>query len=281
MLMTIAAMIAASTGADAAPQDPPAAIAVRAASPTLRAGTAIVLRTDEELRSATARAGQVVRLRVAEPIVVDGHVFVAAGTPAVAEIVKVRPSGVAGYPDSIIARLVSVDSEGRAVRLVGGLGDRSEGATGLIPIGAPVRGFVDEDVAYVAPLPPVVVASTAAVAPRAPTVVEVVERPLVGPAPVRVASVSIPSGTSRNDRGSMTIDFLEKRPGATVRPASLVVAPERATAVVRPVRVAAVTRTTSLAMVEGDAPRTLVRVVRASRSDAEVSSGGVTTRYAY
>jgi len=138
----------------------------------LRTGTPIALRLSEHLttKGKTLRVGQRFHLEVTEPVVINGMTVIPAGSPATGEVTAVRNKGMWGKSGAINARLVSVMIGERSVRLSGALDDKGttgtagvigavafvpvagffiSGTSATIPMGAPVRGFVDEDVPLV------------------------------------------------------------------------------------------------------------------------------------
>lgn len=162
----------------------------------LRSGTPVALKMSEELttKEKAARVGQRFNLEVAEPIELGGVVVIPAGTPAVGEITDVRNKGMWGKSGRINARILSLRVNGRQIRLSGSVDDKGVTGTGgvvaaiafvpvagffttgtsaRIPMGAPVKAFLDEDVpvamaAAVAPQPLMVPAPMPATAPVAP-----------------------------------------------------------------------------------------------------------------
>ncbi len=183
----IAAALAASTSVHAqevapatAPLAPaPAAVAIVQTSTdnVLRAGTEIPLILREELttKKKKLRVGQRFQMEVAEGIRHNGVVIIPSGTPAVGEITEVRNKGMWGKSGYIGARVVSLNLNGRHVRLTGTFDDKGVtgtagvvGAVALIPIagffttgtsamiasGSGTKAFLDEDLTYVRPAPP-------------------------------------------------------------------------------------------------------------------------------
>lgn len=126
------------------------------------------------------RVGQRFNLEVAAPVSVDGRVVIPAGFTAVGEITDVRNKGMWGKSGRINARLLYVRVGDRSIRLSGQLDDKGttgtagvvgaiavlpvagffiSGTSAQIPVGAPVAGFIDEDVtlAFVAGAAPMTV----------------------------------------------------------------------------------------------------------------------------
>ena len=164
----------------------------------LRTGTEVPLRLSEELttQGKKLRVGQRFRLETAAPVVVQGVTVIPAGSPAVGEVTDVRNKGMWGKSGHLAARVLYVTVNGRQIRLTGAFDDKGvaggvgavavsalvflpagffmTGTSARVPVGAAVKGFVDEDVqlslAASAPAPmvvsaPVVVTTSASIAP--------------------------------------------------------------------------------------------------------------------
>lgn len=167
---------------------PVATLAPAPATGMLRAGTPIALTMSEELttKGKKLRVGQRFQLAVAEDLVIDGQIVVPAGSPATGEITEVRNKGMWGKSGAINARLLFLRANGRQIRLSGALDDKGvtgtagvvgaiafvpvagffvTGTSAVIPLGAPVNAFIDEDVAvtYAAAPSPMTVQSAAPV----------------------------------------------------------------------------------------------------------------------
>ena len=135
----------------------------------LRAGTPIVLKMAEGLttKGKDLRAGYRFQLEVAEPVMMGGQVVIPAGSPATGEVTDVRNKGMWGKSGRINARVLFVRANGRQIRLTGQLDDKGVTGTGgvvaavaflpvagffttgtsaKIPMGAPVKAFIDEDI---------------------------------------------------------------------------------------------------------------------------------------
>ena len=146
----------------------PIAAAV-ASNAVLRAGTPIQLRMMEEVttKKKVARVGQRFELEVAAPIEVNGVVVIPSGTPAWGEITEVRNKGMWGKSGHLTARLLFIRANGRQIRLTGAFDDKGvtgtagvvgavafvpvagfflTGTSAVLPKGAAVGGFIDEDV---------------------------------------------------------------------------------------------------------------------------------------
>lgn len=175
---------------------PQAVAIVPAASETvLRAGTEIPLITREELttKKKKLRVGQRFQMEVASNVLHNGVVVIPAGSPAIGELVEVRNKGMWGKSGYVSARIVSLRLGDRHIRLTGTFDDKgvtgtagvvgavalipvagffTTGTSAMIPMGSPVKGFLDEDIAYVLPAAPAVqpvVAAPAATVPVAAT----------------------------------------------------------------------------------------------------------------
>ena len=164
----------------------------------LRTGTEVPLRLSEELttQGKKLRVGQRFRLETAAPVVVQGVTVIPAGSPAVGEVTDVRNKGMWGKSGHLAARVLYVTVNGHQIRLTGAFDDKGvaggvgavavsalvflpagffmTGTSARVPVGAAVKGFVDEDVqlslAASAPAPmvvsaPVVVTTSASIAP--------------------------------------------------------------------------------------------------------------------
>lgn len=137
----------------------------------LRAGAEVPLITREELttKKKKLRVGQRFQMEVAANVMQNGVVVVPAGTPAIGEITEIRNKGMWGKSGYIGARIVSLRIGDRHVRLTGTFDDKGVTGTGgvvaavalvplagffttgtsaMIPLGSPVKGFLDEDLAF-------------------------------------------------------------------------------------------------------------------------------------
>ena len=179
---------------------PPAAAPIAAPATTnaiLRTGTPVPLRLSEELttKGKKLRVGQRFRMEVGENVNVQGVTVIPVGSPAVGEITDVRNKGMWGKSGHLGARILYVTVNGRQIRLSGAFDDKGvaggigavavsaivflpagffmTGTSAMIPVGAMVKGFVDEDVqlalAASAPAPMVVPAPTAPAIAAVPT----------------------------------------------------------------------------------------------------------------
>ena len=170
LLGACALLLASSTPAFAQMAPAPTAVVLGAAQANvLRTGTEISLRMSEELttKGKNLRVGQRFRMEVAENVLVNGQVVIPAGSPATGEVTEVRNKGMWGKSGNINARPLYVQVNGRQIRLSGAMNDKGKtgtagvvaaiafvpvagffttGTSAVIPMGAPVKAFIDEDV---------------------------------------------------------------------------------------------------------------------------------------
>jgi len=178
MLTCASVAPAQSPSADGSPVTAPApATALILSTPNenvLRTGTAILLTTSEGLttKGKKLKVGQRVQLEVAEAVMVNGHVIIPAGSPAVGEITTVRNKGMWGKSGGINGRILYARVNGRQIRLTGQFDDKGKtgtagvvaavalipiagffttGTSAEIPLGTPVKSFLDEDIAFAPP----------------------------------------------------------------------------------------------------------------------------------
>ena len=155
----------------------------------LRSGTSVPLKMAEALttKGKHLKVGYRFQMETAEPIMVNGQVVIPAGSPTTGEITEIRNKGMWGKSGRINARVLYVRADGRQIRMTGQLDDKGTtgtagvvgsvallpvagffmtGTSANIPLGAPVTGFIDEDVpvafATGAPAPMMVPAASAA-----------------------------------------------------------------------------------------------------------------------
>jgi hypothetical protein len=135
----------------------------------LRTGTEIPLKLREDLttKGKMLRVGQRFNMETAENVSVNGMVVIPAGSPAVGEITDVRNKGMWGKSGHLGARVLYVTVNGRQIRMSGAFDDKgvtgtagvigaiafvpvagffTTGTSAHVPLGAAVKGFVDEDV---------------------------------------------------------------------------------------------------------------------------------------
>jgi hypothetical protein len=165
--------LASAQTATIAPAEPTAPIAVAqgtgGSSSVLSSGTPITLKMAEALttKTKTLVAGYLAHLEVLDPVMVNGVTVIPAGSPAIAEITDVRNKGMWGKSGRIAARLLYVTVGNRKIRLRGVFDDKgvtgtagvvaaiafvpvagffTTGTSASLPLGASVKGFIDEDV---------------------------------------------------------------------------------------------------------------------------------------
>ena len=164
----------------AAVSNPAPAVVVGAPSSSiLRAGTPIALKMREQLttKGKNLRVGQRFQLEVAEPVLLNGQVVIPVGSAATGEVTHVRNKGMWGKSGAINARILWVRANGQQIRLTGQVDDKGvtgtagvigaialvpvagflvTGTSAVIPLGAPINAFIDEDVplVFAAPTPP-------------------------------------------------------------------------------------------------------------------------------
>lgn len=187
-LLCACAPLAAQVGTPA-----PTAMTTGQIDNVMRSGTPVPLKLSEPLTTEgkKLKVGQRFNLEVAEAVLVNGNVVIPAGSPAVGEVTEVRNKGMWGKSGRINARLLYVRANGRQIRLSGQIDDKGvtgtagvvgaialvpvagffmTGTSARIPLGAPVSGFVDEDVAFTpgtAQPAPMMLAPAAPAAPAA------------------------------------------------------------------------------------------------------------------
>jgi hypothetical protein len=165
------------------PAQATATILPAAADSVVRVGTPISLKLTEEVttKEKRARVGQRINLEVAEALMVSGHEVIPDGTPAVGEITEVRNKGMWGKSGHLTAQVLYLRLGTRQIRISGTFDEKGATGTGgvvaavvfvpiagflvtgtsaTLPLGMPVKAFIDEDV-------PVAFASPAAPAPLA------------------------------------------------------------------------------------------------------------------
>lgn len=194
----------------------------------LRTGTEVPLKLTEELttKGKKLRVGQRFHLETAEPVIVQGVTVIPVGSLAMGEITDVRNKGMWGKSGHLGARVLYVTVDGRQVRLSGAFDDKGvaggvgavatsaivflpagffmTGTSARVPLGAPVKGFIDEDVpltiASAAPAPLIVgtpAAPMSVVAPAATLIVGAA--PVAAPvAPVSSQPKLVPAVATTN-----------------------------------------------------------------------------------
>jgi len=188
-----ATMLALVSGTSVYAQGAPLVVGGPSVS-VLRAGTEVPMKLREELttKGKALRVGQRFELEVADPVLVNGQTVIPAGSPGVGEITSIRNKGMWGKSGNIEARVLYVRVGDRQIRCTGVISDKgTTGTAGVvgavvlipvagffmtgtsadIPLGAPVKAFLDEDVpvqfAQGSAPAPLVVMTTAPIAPIA------------------------------------------------------------------------------------------------------------------
>lgn len=185
----------------------PIAAPVSTNNAMLRVGTEVPLRLLEELTTGgkKLRVGHRFRMETSAPVMVQGVVVIPTGTPAIGEVTDVRNKGMWGKSGKLNARVLYVTVNGRQIRMTGAFDDKGvaggvgavavslivipvagffmTGTSAKVPVGAAVKGFIDEDVSL-----------SLAATPTAPMVVGAPVAPLT---PVNTAPVVAPSNPSR------------------------------------------------------------------------------------
>lgn len=215
----------------AVPATTSATIVGSADTGVLRTGTQVSLKVSEYLttKEKAVRVGQRVRMEVAEAVTLNGAIVIPAGSPAMGEVTDVRNKGMWGKSGKINARVLYVRVGDRQIRLTGQFDDKGTtgtagvvtsivvlplagffvtGTSAQIPVGAPVKGFLDEDI-------------TIAFAQAAPA-------PLVVPAPAAVPAVLPAPANTGTSAAALLASSMPAQPAAAVVPASApVAAPKR------------------------------------------------------
>ena len=199
-LLALSALSLITAPASAQVVRPAAEVAAPIAEPVsanavLRAGTPVALKMMEEVttKKKAAKVGQRFQLEVAAPVEVNGVIVIPAGTPAWGEITEVRNKGMWGKSGKLTAQLLYLRVNGRQIRLKGTFDDKGvtgtagvvgavafvpiagfflTGTSAVLPMGGPVNGFIDEDVAL----------AMAAAAPQPMQVSVPAPSPVVAPA---------------------------------------------------------------------------------------------------
>jgi hypothetical protein len=188
-----AAMLALLSGTSVYAQGAPLVVGGPSVS-VLRTGTEVPMKLREELttKGKALRVGQRFELEVADPVLVNGQTVIPAGSPGVGEITSIRNKGMWGKSGNIEARVLYVRVGDRQIRCSGVISEKGTtgtagvvgavvlipvagffmtGTSAEIPLGAPVKAFLDEDVpvqfAQGSAPAPLVVTMTAPITPVA------------------------------------------------------------------------------------------------------------------
>jgi len=194
ILIATALWAAPAAAQEPAQPAPVAAIIQTQTDGILRAGVEVPLIMREELttKKKKLRVGQRFQMEVSANVTNGGTVVIPAGTPAIGEVTEIRNKGMWGKSGYIGARIVSLRLGDRHVRLSGTFDDKGVtgtagviGAIAVIPIagffttgtsasianGSAVKAFLDEDIAYRAPVSAPAIQLPAPAAAVAPAVV--------------------------------------------------------------------------------------------------------------
>ena len=136
----------------------------------LRAGAPVPVALSQALttKGKTLRVGQIVRLEVAQDVLLNGRVAIPARSPVEGVLTEVRNKGMWGKSGAIHLHINSVNINGTTVRLTGDMDTRGEtGTAGVVgaivalpvagffvtgtsaemPLNMPGRAFLDQDIA--------------------------------------------------------------------------------------------------------------------------------------
>jgi hypothetical protein len=90
-------------------------LALVAGAQTIPAGTRLTVRTDSQINSGTAKAGDRFSANLVNDLVVDGNVLAKAGAPAKGKVTYAKSSGRLHDPGLLTLRLTSVEINGKLV----------------------------------------------------------------------------------------------------------------------------------------------------------------------
>ena len=128
MIGAVAALMAATPGPAHAQTSEPAPAAVEAPAAvtaeipttiTIPAGTTIVVEFSETLSSATTLTGQLIGLRLRDPLVVDGRTIAEAGAIGGGEVIDAARSGMGGRSGKLIVSGRFMEIAGQRARIRG------------------------------------------------------------------------------------------------------------------------------------------------------------------
>jgi hypothetical protein len=174
--------MAMCSGAIAQPAPTTMATATILPSPAdtmIHVGTPISLKLMEEVttKEKRARVGQRINLQVSEAVELAGHVVIPVGTPAVGEVTEARYKGMWGKSGHLSAQVLYLRLGSRQIRISGVFDEKgTTGTAGVVasiafvplagffvtgtsadlPVGMPVKAFIDEDlpVSFAQPVTP-------------------------------------------------------------------------------------------------------------------------------
>ena len=127
-ILVAAALVAATrTPAVEIPVVTPPTVAENSAVSELPPGTPVRLMVVREINGRTAKIGERFKLRVDEPISLNGSPFVPVGTSAWGEIAMVEQNGAVGKGGRLSLKLLYLDLPSGRVPLRGGMADHGDG----------------------------------------------------------------------------------------------------------------------------------------------------------
>jgi hypothetical protein len=142
---TIPAPATPATAANATSATPAPASAVAPGTLLVPANTVVQLELLEEVSSKTGNPGNFFRLRLAEPLAINGTLLLPAGTPAIGEIVHVQKASVGGKAGELLIAARYIDAPQGRIKLRSSFGavgkDHSNVAIGVTTALGPV-GFI-------------------------------------------------------------------------------------------------------------------------------------------
>lgn len=171
MSVALAAAVPAAAQDAAVPAQQVAIVTTPAVANVVRSGSEVTLELREELttKGKKLKVGRRFQLATVGDVVVNGVVVVPSGTPAIGEVTEVRNKGMWGKSGYIGAKVVSMNLNGRHVRLTGSFDDKGvtgtagvvgaiavvpiagffvTGTSAVLPLGGQVKGFLDEDLHF-------------------------------------------------------------------------------------------------------------------------------------
>lgn len=98
----------------------------------LRAGTSIPLVTAQPLSSKTHVKGDLVKLKTAADIIVDGHVVIPKGAEAVGQVVEARAKGAMGMNGKLALRPLYIRIGDDFVRMGGAVSEKGSVTAGAV-----------------------------------------------------------------------------------------------------------------------------------------------------
>jgi len=90
------------------------AVAIASAE-SIPAGTAITIRTDSQISSATAKAGQAFHANLVHAVIVNGKTLAKSGAPVKGKITYAKSSGRLHDPGQLTLRLTALEIDGKMV----------------------------------------------------------------------------------------------------------------------------------------------------------------------